>query len=62
MELDKEIVPAILSVHFGLVAGKAQILIEADLASLAQKEADGSSNAVLKAILGVVAQGIKLVP
>lgn len=61
MELNKEIVPAIVSIHLGLVAGKAQILIEADLAALAMKEGESASPAV-KAILGVVGQMIKLVP
>jgi hypothetical protein len=61
MQLDKEIVPAIVSIHLGLVAGKAQILVEADLAAFALKEGESASPAV-KAVLSVVAQMIKLVP
>lgn len=61
MELNKDLMPSIVSIHLGLKDGKAQVLVEADLAALAIKEGESASPAV-KAILGVVSQMIKLVP
>ena len=60
MELNKDVSPEI-SVHFKLVGGKAVVEADFDLAAFAIREGEQASPA-LKAILGVAAQIIKLLP